>query len=339
MSMDYVNCTPFIFNPSSLTASSGSSDSNTTGDSQSISQSLSLLWTFLIPASIFSIVTLLVNPMILICILKKDKLRKETRYILLANVMVSDLMFLFFNSIISTFNVMQFYVQRVLCFSIIVFTFAAYSSCVLTFTFMVVDTYIAIGFPLHYYTLLSMQRTRKILLAIWIFSALFPLLVFLMAETFDGDPLETQNVCLLLYFGSNQRKDNLATVVCAFAIFFLMMCAVMITYFYIKLYTMTRKSGIWVNRFSRARITLMTHSILLCLYIVPAFIVTAEIMLFKSSVIGIDARMWISASNNGLMMIMPRALSPLLYGLRYREISAILKQWFSRNRVSSDSCG
>ncbi|KAG9494398.1 hypothetical protein GDO78_001967 [Eleutherodactylus coqui] len=297
-----------------------------------------MLWTFLIPAAIFSVVTLLVNPMILVSILKKDKLRKETRYILLANLMVSDLIFLLFNSIISTCNVIRWYVHKILCYTMIVFTFASYSSCVLTFTAMVVDTYLAICFPLHYYSLLSMQRTKKILVAIWIFSILFPLSVFLTSETFDGDTLKRQNVCLMLYYGPDERKNTLVTIVCSCAIFFLMICSVMITYFYVKLYTMTRKSGIWVHRFSRARITLLTHSILLGLYIVPAFILTAEIMMFKNNVISMNARMWISACNNGLMMVMPRALSPLLYGLRYREIAATLKHWISRNRVSSDSC-
>ncbi|XP_040285866.1 probable G-protein coupled receptor 148 [Bufo bufo] len=336
MLIDYINYTPYFSNPLSLTTN-GSFNSNTTGDSQGIPESASLLWTFLIPAAIFSIVTLLANPMILVSILLKDTLRNETRYILLANVMVSDLIFILFNSIISMSNAIRWYMHRVLCFSLISFTVAAYSSCVLTFTIMVVDTYVAICFPLHYYSILSMKRTRKILLAIWIFSALFPLIVSLASETFDYNLLEKQNVCLMLYYGSDERNNILVTVVCALTICFLMFCSVMITYFYIKLYAITRKSGIWVSRFSRARITLLTHFILLGLYIVPAFILTAEVMLFKNSVIGIDTRIWMSACNNGLVMMMPRALSPLLYGLRYREIYATLKHWFSRNRVSSDS--
>ncbi|KAM4041129.1 putative G-protein coupled receptor 148 [Anomaloglossus baeobatrachus] len=339
MLIDYVNnCTIFISNPSLPITSNVSFNNNTIGDSECNSESASLMWMFLIPAAIFSIVTLLVNPMILVSILKKDALRKETRYILLANVMVSDLIFILFNSVISTCNIIQWCLHKALCFAMIVLTFAAYSSCVLTFTAMVVDTYIAICFPLHYYSLLSMQRTRKILLAIWIFSTFFPLLVFLISESLEGNFLEAQNVCLMLYYGPDEKKNNLVTVVCALAIFFLLICSVMITFFYIKLYSMTRKSGIWVSRFSRARITLLTHSILLCLYIVPAFILTAEVMMFKNRVIGMDARIWISACNNGLMMIMPRALSPILYGLRYRELSATLKHWFSRKRVRTDSC-
>ncbi|XP_069624197.1 probable G-protein coupled receptor 148 [Ranitomeya imitator] len=335
MLIDYANCTTYASNLSSPITSNVSFNNSIT---QCISESASVMWTFLIPSAIFSIVTLLVNPMILVSILKKDTLRKETRYILLANVMVSDLIFILFNSIISTCNIIRWCLNKAVCSSMIVFTFAAYTSCVLTFTAMVVDTYIAICFPLHYYSLLSMQRTRKILLAIWIFSTLLPLVVFFISETLEGNFQEVQNVCLLLYHGPNQKKNNLVTVVCAIAIFFLLICSVMIIYFYIKLYTMTRKSGIWVNRFSRARITLLTHSILLCLYIVPAFILTAEIMMFKNRLIGMDARIWISACNNGLMMMMPRALSPLLYGLRYRELSATIKQWFTRNRVRTDSC-
>ncbi|XP_073485168.1 probable G-protein coupled receptor 148 [Aquarana catesbeiana] len=334
MLVDYMNCTSYYENPSSYTTPIETAINDTTVNSECLSQSILVMRMFLIPVVVCSIFTLLVNPLILITILMKDKLRKETRYNLLANVMISDLIFLLFNSLISTCNAIRWYIHQILCFTMIVISFAAYTSCVLTFTVMVIDTYIAICFPLHYHSLLSVQRTRKILSAIWIFSAVFPITVFVLSESFTTAVQEGQNVCLLLYYGPKDNRNNRITIVCSFAIFFLMICSVMITYFYIRLYTMTRHSGIWASRFSRARITLLTHSILLCLYIVPAFILTMEVIMFKNNVIGMDVRLWLSASNNGVIMLMPRALSPLLYGLRYREISTSLKLCFSRNKVS-----
>ncbi|KAM9316455.1 putative G-protein coupled receptor 148 [Gastrophryne carolinensis] len=331
--VDYMNCTDTL-NPASYAISSGTPSNSTAEDSTCLPKSIQALRMFFIPATICSLVALLANPMILITILKKDKLRTETRYILLANVMISDLIFLLFNLLVSACNIIRWYVHRLLCFTMIICMVSAYASCVLTFTFMVIDTYIAICFPLHYYSLLSVQRTRKILLAIWIFSFIFPLLVLVLSESFEANEQDTLNICLMFYYGPNVEKNNLVTAVCSLAIFFLILCSVMITYFYIRLYRMTRQSEIWVSKFSRARITLLTHSTLLCLYIVPAFILTAEIMLFKNSVVEMEARMWISAANSGLIMLMPRAMAPLLYGLRYREISTTLKLWLSRNKVS-----
>ncbi|XP_075425597.1 putative G-protein coupled receptor 148 [Ascaphus truei] len=335
MLVDYMNCTSQYPNGLPFTTSNETTDNDTIkGDMDCVAQSPSALWMFLIPSAVCSVVTLLMNPLIILAILMKDKLRKETRYLLLANVMISDLIFLLFNTVISTCNVFRWYLHRLLCFIMIVFTFAAYFSCVLTFTVMVIDTYIAICFPLRYYSFLSLPRTKKMLLAIWLVSSFFPFSAFLLTETLDGNSLQKQNVCLMLYYGPDVKRNNLVTVVCTVALFFLVLCSVMIMYFYIKLYNMTKQSGIWVSRFSRAKVTLLTHSILLCLYIIPAVFLTAEIMMFKNSVIGMEARMWMSASNNGVIMMLPRALSPLLYGLRYREISTTLKHWFSRNRVS-----
>ncbi|XP_063297741.1 probable G-protein coupled receptor 148 [Pelobates fuscus] len=335
MDIDYINWTSSLPDLLSNSTFPISSCNDTLDESIDCTPRPNLeLWIFLIPSAFCSIVTLLMNPLILFIILMNSKLRKETRYQLLANVMISDLIFLLFNTIISTCNTIGWYMHRIICFTLIVFTFAAYTSCVLTVTMMVIDTYIAICFPLHYHALLSLSRIKKVLLGIWIFSSVFPLAIFLLSQTFDGNPLERQDMCLMLYYGNDEKKNYLVTVVCALSLFFLFLCSIMIIYFYIKLYNITKQSGIWVNRFSRAKLTLMMHSVLLCLYIIPACVLSAEIMMFKNNMIGIDARMWMSAFNNSMVMMMPRALTPLVYGLRYRELACTIKNLFSCNKVS-----
>ncbi|XP_029473219.1 probable G-protein coupled receptor 148 [Rhinatrema bivittatum] len=316
----------------------GSTDNGTCNlDLEWSQQSLHVLKMFLVPSVLCSAATLLLNPLILITILLKENLRRETRYLLLANVLLADLIFLLFNTFISVCNVTRWMLYRFLCFTMIGFTFTAYCSCGLTFTALVIDTYVAVSFPLHYHWLLSSSRTKKILVIIWLMAAMFPLLVFLLSEMKDQNPLEKQNVCLMLYFGPDTDNSDLVTGVYVFVLCLLAICSSMITYFYIKLYRMTKQSGIWACRCSRARVTLLIHSMLLVLYMVPGVVFAMEIILFKNCMMGLQDRIWLSATNTSMLMLLPRVLSPLLYGIRYREISQSLRSFLSGGRVNDIS--
>lgn len=286
---------------------------------------------FIIPPIVITLATLIVNPLLLACIILSRSLRQETRYLLMANTLTADVLFLVLNLTTVICNAVRAPVPWLLCELITAVTVAAYSCVILTVTLMVVDTYAAVHWPLRYHDILSPTRTCLILLGVWVLAALYPFSLVIMMELERANSHETVPVCLVLVSLGFIQSQNLIGIHIYFFVAALV-CTLLIFYCYIRLYMVTRIQGIWQRRFSRARVTLLAHGLLLLLYFVPGFIFTVELFVFQRKDLSQDVRVWISTVNGGVFMMLPRAFAPWLYGLRYREVSGRVMQLLHRKR-------
>ncbi|XP_028681570.2 probable G-protein coupled receptor 148 [Erpetoichthys calabaricus] len=290
---------------------------------------------FMIPASIFVFVTLLADPLIFICILSSRKLRQETRYLLLANALFADIVFLIFNLVLSASNMAGLHLQKLLCEGLLIVEVTTYCTGILTITLMVLDTYLAVRWPLHYMNLLPSSRAKKIVVGIWILAAVYPVTIMIALEMLDSIEWEEQKVCLMLLTLDSRTLGK--EMVIAIHVYFslgVMLCSLLIFYCYIRLYRITKMSGVWQNRYSRAKMTLLSHTIMLLLYFSPGLVFTIEIFLFQHYPVKLDIRVWMNIININLLVLVPRAFFPYLYGLRYREISDSIRGLFRRRRTS-----
>ncbi|XP_022057800.1 probable G-protein coupled receptor 148 [Acanthochromis polyacanthus] len=290
----------------------------------------------IIPAVVITLATLIANPVLLTCIFLSRALRQETRYLLVANTLMADMLFLIFNLITVICNTMRAQIPWRVCELITAVSVTAYCCAILTVTLMVVDTYTAVRWPLQYHDILPPARTRRILVGMWVLSAVYPFVVLIMMEIHRSNSQEKVCVCLaLISFSFLQIKDPLWIHVFYFVAAFI--CATMICYCYIRLYMVTRTQGIWQSRFSRARVTLLAHAVLLLLYFAPGFVFIVELSLFNMKDKSQDLRVWVNTANICVFMLLPRALAPYLYGLRYREISDTLMMLVQRNNRPSQN--
>ncbi|XP_068196921.1 probable G-protein coupled receptor 148 [Antennarius striatus] len=286
---------------------------------------------FFIPTTVITLVTVLANPLILLCIFLTRALRQETRYLLVANTLAADMLFLILNLATIICNTVRLQIPWLVCQLITAVTVTAYCCAILTVTLMVVDTYVAVRWPLHYHIYLSPARTHRILAGLWVLAAVYPFILVIMTERENSQ--EKVAVCLVLIsLGFIQLKQMVEIHIYFFVA--ALICAVLIFYCYIRLYMVTRIQGIWQTRFSRARVTLLAHGLLLLLYFTPGFVFTLELFLFHRKDINQDVRVWVSTINMCVFMLLPRAFAPYLYGLRYREISDSLMQMLFQQRLS-----
>lgn len=288
---------------------------------------------FFIPTTVVTLATLLANPVLLTCIFLSRALRQETRYLLVANTLTADMLFLILNLTTVICNAVRAPIPWVVCELVTAVTVTTYCCAILSVTLMVVDTYAAVRWPLHYRDILPPARTHRILVGVWVLAAMYPFTMMIMMEMERerGNPHEKVAVCLVLIsLGFIQIKNMVGIHIYFFVA--ALICAVLIFYCYIRLYMVTRTQGIWQSRFSRARVTLLAHGILLLLYFVPGFIFTLELFLFQRKDVSQDVRVWISTVNMCVFMLLPRAFAPYLYGLRYREISDTLMQLLHQHR-------
>ncbi|XP_054479035.1 probable G-protein coupled receptor 148 [Anoplopoma fimbria] len=280
---------------------------------------------FFIPTTVITLATLLADPVLLTCIFLSRALRQETRYLLVANTLVADVLFLVLNLATVICNAVRAQIPWLACELMTAVTITAYCCAILTVTLMVVDTYTAVRWPLRYHDLLPPARTHRILLGVWVLAAMYPFSLVIMMEVERGNPHEKMAVCLVLVSLGFIQVMNKAGIYIYFFVAALI-CAALIFFCYIRLYMVTRTQGIWQSRFSRARVTLLAHGVLLLLYFAPGFVFSLELLLFQRKDISQDVRVWISTVNMCVFMLLPRAIAPYLYGLRYREISDTLMQ-------------
>ncbi|XDV27940.1 hypothetical protein PO909_031381 [Leuciscus waleckii] len=270
---------------------------------------------FLIPTVLLTSVTMLVNPVLSICILCFPSLRQETRYLLLANTLFADMLFLTINLAMVSCNSVGLQMPHSLCEFMMVSMVMTYSCSVITVTLMVVDTYVAVRWPLRYKEILPPSRAKKIIISIWVMAAVCPVSLLVMFEV----SLEMKmKVGVHLYF-----------------IIAISLCTVLIVYCYIHLYIITKTSGIWRSRYSRARMTLLAHTLLLMMYFVPALVFAVELALLKRETNDDMVGVLIDLVNMCILMLLPRCCTPYLYILRYREIYETVQQVLWKKRHQS----
>ena len=274
---------------------------------------------FCIPSSVVTLTTLLANPVLLICIFCSRALRQETRCLLVANTLIADMLFLILNSTTMIGNAVRVPMQWTLCEFLTAVLVTTYSCAILTVTLMVADTFAAVRWPLRYHNLLTPACTCGILAGVWVLAAIYPFSIMITTRLKWGSPDEVVPFCLsLLSLGVIQDK-----IVQIQVFFFVaaLVCAFLIFYCYIRLYMVTRMQGIWQNRFSRARVTVLSHGVLLLLYFTPGFVFILELFMFENKTISHDVHVWVSTVNSCVLMMLPRAFAPYLYGMRYRDIA------------------
>uniref|UniRef100_A0A3Q3X9N6 G-protein coupled receptors family 1 profile domain-containing protein n=1 Tax=Mola mola TaxID=94237 RepID=A0A3Q3X9N6_MOLML len=286
---------------------------------------------FFIPTTVVTVATLVANPVLLTCIFLSRALRQETRYLLVANTLAADMLFLVLNLTIMICNTARVQISWLLCELLTAVTVTTYCCAILTVTLMVADTYAAVRWPLHYHDILPPARTHRILVGVWVLAALYPFTLVIMMEVEKENNHERVALCLVLISLGFIQLEHMVGIHIYFFVAALV-CASLIFYCYIRLYMVTRTQGIWQSRFSRARVTLLAHGALLLLYFAPGFVFTLELFLFHRKDISQDVRVWINTVNMCLFMLLPRAFAPYLYGLRYREISDSLMQLLPQHR-------
>ncbi|XP_053567503.1 probable G-protein coupled receptor 148 [Bombina bombina] len=288
---------------------------------------------FMVPTVLCFAVALFVTPSILFAILSNFSIRQETRFLLLANALLCDLVYLLFCTILSTLNVVNLTISKHLCVLLLFVLAVTYSGAVLTAAAMVIDTYIAVLWPLHYLSILTRSRTKKVIILLWFSSFFFPAIVFLalyFTQKPGPCPLEQCSLPAILVI-TLHGDDSLKLCYILFVTIFLL-CFSLILCCYIVLWYKTRETGIWKSVSSRASITFLMHHTILFFYFSPLLLLLAESLLYISKVIGLRTGLWVSMTICNVLIVLPKAASPCLYGLRYREIYNSLRLFFRLNK-------
>ncbi|KAG8513163.1 putative G-protein coupled receptor 148 [Galemys pyrenaicus] len=292
-----------------------------------------LRWLFL-PSGLLAAATLALSPLLLVTILRSRRLRQVPHYLLLANILLSDLAYIAFHILISSSSLGGWTLGRIACGVLIDAAMAAYNSTILSFTAAVLHTYLAVAHPLRYLSCMSCEAAQKTVALIWLVACLFPTFFIWLSKRQDARLEEQGASCILqLSLGTQPGRGPLVTVTHSCILCILFLCIALITYCFWRIYAETRTSA-RIQGYSRARGTLFIHTVLIVLYVCPVVVFSLDIVLTKYHHIGARTHMWLMAANSEVFMMLPRAMLPYLYALRYRQLLGTVQGHFSFRRHS-----
>ncbi|XP_077008018.1 putative G-protein coupled receptor 148 [Tamandua tetradactyla] len=291
-----------------------------------------LRWLF-IPSSLLVAATLALSPLLLVIILQSQRLRREPHYLLLANMLLADMTYILFHMLISTSNLGLWKLGRIVCGFLTDVAFVSYTSTILSFTVSVMYTCLAVTRPLHYLSAMSCGAARKAVAFIWLVACFFPTFLIWLSKRQDASLEEQGTSCVLqLSPGAKLNQSHLVTATHTSIFCILFLCLALITYCFFRIYTEARTSGAWTRGCSRARGTLLIHAVIIVLYVSPVVLFSLDVLLTKNHHISAEAHVWLLAANSEVLMLVPRAMLPYLYMLRYRQLLRVIRGCCSPRR-------
>ncbi|XP_042270767.1 odorant receptor 131-2-like [Thunnus maccoyii] len=268
-------------------------------------------------------VFLCINFLLITTFFMKDYFYTTMRYILFANTLLSDCLFLIISDILLILNYFHFTIKMWLCLIIYIVLSLHTFVTPFTLTTMTLERYVAICMPLRHAELCSTRSTLQCILIIHSLSSIpciFILSIFFASATHS---FYTQNrICSSHMFMLRGWQGHLRSAISQF--YFLIMC-ITIVFSYVKIMKVAKaasgenKKSTWKGL---RTVVLHAFQLLLCL-------IQLWCPFIESAVLQIDLMLFINIRyfNYITFILAPRCLSPLIYGLRDEMFFHALKYY------------
>ncbi|XP_037535835.1 odorant receptor 131-2-like [Nematolebias whitei] len=244
------------------------------------------------------------------------------RYILFIHLVVNDMIQLTMSISMFVISYVFFQVNIFLCCLLLILAIFTTLNTPINLAVMAVECYIAVCFPLRHAELCTVKRTYVLIACVWALSsvAVIPEFLFLLAT----QPVmvfysTTYCVAQVLYRNPvSSQKREVTYMICFSGVWLTLVC----TYF--KIFFAARAANSADGNKKKARNTILLHGfqLLLCMltYLDPAAI--RLFMLLLPKYYHHMNFVWYV-----VVHILPRLISPILYGLRDKTFKQYLKKY------------
>ncbi|XP_042343163.1 odorant receptor 131-2-like [Plectropomus leopardus] len=272
---------------------------------------------------ILVMIFLCINFLLIVTVFKKECFYRTTRYILFAVTLLSDSFMLFMSNVLLILSYFQIAMHVWLCIIISVVVLVYLIITPVTLTAMTLERYVAICMPLRHGELCTTRRTVYCILIIHALSSVpcFIVLAVFFASAYLKFYKQYQ-ICSVEIFILHRWQGHLRSAVHQF--YFLIMC-ITIVFSYVKIIKIA-KTASGENRKSiwKGLRTVILHAfqLLLCLIqlwcpFIEAAVLQINVTLFRN----------VRYFNYIVFNLVPRCLSPLIYGLRDEKFFLTLKSY------------
>ncbi|XP_053505383.1 odorant receptor 131-2-like [Ictalurus furcatus] len=277
----------------------------------------------LIVATVMSLFFTYLNAIMVYTLWSQPVLKETPRYILFTNMLLNDSIQLFVTSMLYIFSLLVFKLVTVACAFLIFLSTATFTNAPLNLAVMSLERYVAICFPLRHAEIATQKRTHIAVALIWFTGSINFIIDLLYGLAMDSNFLTSQIFCTReRLFKKPWQLDAYQ----GFNIFYFVSVTMIILFTYISIWLTAR--SISSNKYSAAKAhkTVLLHlfQLGLCLTSFLYSIMERAAAMAGSSSLFLDLRYL----NYIFVLILPRCLSPLIYGLRDDAVRPLFMCYF-----------
>ncbi|KAJ0063727.1 hypothetical protein NL108_006662 [Boleophthalmus pectinirostris] len=243
---------------------------------------------------------------------------ETSRYILFAYMLINDAFQVISSVVLFALFVCQIKFPLFYCIPLLFVSTATFQNTPLILAAMSLERYVAIVYPLQRPLAWRSDRIWVIILALWIISCLFPLIDFSIGKQDPNlDPFSTPVLCKSAELNTSPIQMLFKAVI--FIIFFAVV-AIIILFTYVRILLETRKL-----RQDRASVNKAMHTVVL-----HGFQLVLCVLAFTHPITEslVKVHGWqpqdMAFFNYFTFILIPRFLSPLIYGFRDQNLRACI---------------
>ncbi|XP_049323135.1 odorant receptor 131-2-like [Astyanax mexicanus] len=274
-----------------------------------------------------------INILMLFTFYRKQAFRTETRYILFAHTLLTDMIFLFLSDLVVILSYKLALLPVAFCIPLCMFMDAVTSCTPLTITAMCVERYVAICMPLRHSAISTPSRTLNLILIIWIISFIKPFMdVTILVASAPEEYFIEPTLCHYEIMMLEHWHRNMRSIWYIFDFFIILL----IEFFcYLMIMIAARRASVDKKSASKGLRTVSLHMIQLILCTVESVCpyIEAEIM-EQDNQLYLAVRFFNFITFN----VIARAITPLVYGLRDEKFCASMLHYIKcrQNHISSE---
>ncbi len=258
--------------------------------------------------------------------LKSKRIFQETpRYILFGHMLMNDSVLLLVTTIMYTVALCFLPIPKSICTLLVFISHCTFRNAPLTLALMSLERYVAICFPLRHCNIATPKRTGIAIGFIWFLSSINFVTDIIFVLVVDPSYLASIIFCTLeKLFLFKWQLDKYQ----AFDVLYFVSVAVIIIFTYISIMITARSVSSDKDSAKKALKTVLLHLIQLGLCLTSFLYTIIERTLYMMT--GSNSSLFINLRylNYLIVLILPRCLSPLIYGMRDEAVWPLFKYFF-----------
>ncbi|XP_060791124.1 odorant receptor 131-2-like [Neoarius graeffei] len=278
-----------------------------------------------IVATIMSLFFIYLNAIMVYALSSKPVFKETPRYVLFTHMLLNDSIQLIVTSMLYFFSLSFFKLVTVACAFLVFVSATTFNNAPLNLAVMSLERYVAICFPLRHAEIATQKRTRIAISVIWFIGSINFIIDLLYGVVMNSKFFTSQKIIC-----TRERlfiKQWQVDVVQSFNIFYFVSVTAIIFFTYISIAITARSISSNKVSATKAHKTVLLHLIQLGLCLTSflySIIERAAAMASSSSSLFMDLRYL----NYLFVLILPRCLSPLIYGLRDEAVRPLFMHYF-----------